>query len=89
MRILVAGVLLAGPTALAFDSGGFFDSARTVAGVAAWALVALLAVTGAPLPRTRAAWVALGGLAGADRVGRDLALVGAARRARARRRRAG
>lgn len=63
MRILVAGLLLAGPTALAFDSGGFFDSARTVAGVAAWALVVLLAVKGAPLPRGRAAWLAIGGLA--------------------------
>jgi hypothetical protein len=63
-RILVAGLLLAGPTALAFDSGGFFDSARTVAGVAAWALVVILAVTGAPLPRSRAAWLAIAGLAG-------------------------
>ncbi len=64
VRILVAGVLLAGPTALAFASGGFFDRSRTVAGVAAWALVALLAVTGAPLPRSRAAWAALAGLGG-------------------------
>jgi hypothetical protein len=63
VRILVAGVLLAGPTALAFDSGGFFDSARTVAGLTAWALVVVLAVTGAPLPRARAAWLAIGGLA--------------------------
>ena len=64
VRILVAGVLLAGPTALAFDSGGFFDGARTVAGLAAWALVVILAVTGAPLPRARSAWLALAGLAG-------------------------
>jgi O-Antigen ligase len=64
VRILVAGVLLAGPTALAFDSGGFFDRARTVAGIAAWALVVILAVTGAPLPRSRAAWAAVAGLAG-------------------------
>jgi hypothetical protein len=64
VRILVAGLLLAGPTALAFDSGGFFDSARTVAGLAAWALVVILAVTGAPLPRARAAWLAIAGLAG-------------------------
>jgi hypothetical protein len=64
VRILVAGLLLAGPTALAFDSGGFFDSARTAAGLAAWALVALLVVTGAPLPRSRAAWPAIVGLAG-------------------------
>jgi hypothetical protein len=64
VRILVAGVLLAGPTALAFDSGGFFDHARTVAGIAAWALVVILAVSGAPLPRSRAAWAALAGLGG-------------------------
>ena len=62
MRVVVAGALLAGPTALAFASGGFFDRSRTVAGVAAWALVALLAVTGAPLPRSRAAWAALASL---------------------------
>jgi hypothetical protein len=64
VRILVAGVLLAGPTVLAFDSGGFFDRSRTIAGIAAWALVALLAITGAPLPRSRAAWATLAGLAG-------------------------
>jgi hypothetical protein len=64
VRILVAGVLLAGPSALAFASGGFFDRPRAVAGLAAWALVALLAVTAAPLPRARATWAALAGLAG-------------------------
>jgi hypothetical protein len=64
VRILVAGLLLAGPTALAFASGGFFDRSRTIAGVAAWGLVAILAVTGAPPPRSRAAWFALGGLGG-------------------------
>ena len=64
MRILVAGVLLAGPTALAFASGGFFDRSRTVAGIAAWGLVALLAVTGAPLPRSRATWAAVAGVGG-------------------------
>ena len=64
MRFLVAGGLLAGPTALAFFSGGLYDRSRTVAGVVAWLFVALLAVTGAPLPRARAAWVALCGMAG-------------------------
>jgi hypothetical protein len=64
VRFLVAGVLLAGPTALAFATGGFYDRARTVAGIAAWALVALLAVVGEPLPRGRAAWAAIAGLAG-------------------------
>ena len=56
--------LLAGPTALAFDAGGYFDRARTVAGVAAWALVALLALAGGRLPRSRAAACAAVGLAG-------------------------
>jgi O-antigen ligase len=64
VRFLVAGVLLAGPTALAFATGGFYDRPRTIAGIVAWALVALLAVVGEPLPRGRAAWAAIGGLAG-------------------------
>jgi len=69
VRILVAGVLLVGPTALAFASGGFAsvfgeDLERTVAGIVVWALVAVLAVTGAPLPRSRAALAALAGLVG-------------------------
>ena len=64
VRFLVAGVLLAGPTALAFATGGFYDGPRTVAGIAAWALVALLVVIGEPLPRGRAAWAAIAGLAG-------------------------
>jgi hypothetical protein len=57
-------VLLAGPTALAFFSGGYFDEARAWAGLAAWALVvlAVLLEPGA-LPRSRAAWLGLGGLA--------------------------
>lgn len=63
MRLLVVAGLLAGPTALAFDSGGFFDRGRHVAGIAAWALVALLAVLGGRLPRSRAALAAIGGLA--------------------------
>ena len=64
VRCLVAGVLLAGPTALAFASGGFFDRARMVAGITAWALVALIGLSGAALPRKRAAWAAIAGLAG-------------------------
>ena len=64
VRILVAGALLAGPAALAFASGGFYDRPRHVAGIVAWVLVALLAVAGAPLPRSRAAWAAIAGLAG-------------------------
>ena len=64
MRFVVAGGLLAGPVAIAFFSGGQYDRPRAVAGVLAWALVALLALTGAPLPRSRAAVAALAGMVG-------------------------
>ena len=61
-RLLAVPVLL-GPAALAFASGGYFDTARLVAGIAAWALVALAAVAlPHPLPRTRAPRIALAGL---------------------------
>jgi hypothetical protein len=60
----VAAILaLACPTALAFASGGYFDEARLVALIGAWALVLAAVALGAPLPRRRAAWVALGALA--------------------------
>jgi hypothetical protein len=66
-RLVVCGVLLAGPSVLAFASGGFFDSPRTVAGVVAWVLVAIAALTlRDPLPSdgwARAALVGLGLLA--------------------------
>lgn len=45
---------LAGPTALAFFAGGYFDEARTWAGVAAWAAVVLAVIGGAPMPQRRA-----------------------------------
>jgi hypothetical protein len=54
---------LAGPTALAFFAGGYFDEARAWAGVGAWVGVLLAAVGGARLPRTRPAALALGALA--------------------------
>jgi O-Antigen ligase len=58
-------VLLAGPAALAFAEGGFFDGARLVAGVVAWALVAAAALLlPAPLPHSRPARLALAALAG-------------------------
>ena len=61
----VATCLLAGPTALAFYSGGFFTEPRLVAAIAAWALVLALTVAGpAPLPRSPAGWLAVGGLVG-------------------------
>jgi hypothetical protein len=57
--------LLAGPTVLAFFSGAYFDRPRLWAGIAVWAAVVVAAVASPrPLPRTRAAWLALGGLAG-------------------------
>jgi hypothetical protein len=57
-------VLLAGPAALAFASGGYFEGPRLVAAIAAWALLAvlLLAARG-PLPRGAAFGWAAGGLA--------------------------
>jgi hypothetical protein len=63
--ILHAGrlVLLGGATALAFFSGGYFDTARAWAGLAAWLLVVAAGLlTPRSLPRSRAAWLALGGL---------------------------
>jgi hypothetical protein len=61
--VTVRAALLAGPTVLAFFSGGFFAGARLAAGVAAWALLAA-ALVAADRPRAgrHAAW-ALGGLA--------------------------
>ncbi len=57
-------VLLAGPVALAFFSGGYFDGPRAWAGLVAWALVAvsMLAVP-RPLPRSAGPRLALAGLA--------------------------
>lgn len=48
---------------LAFFSGGYFDEARNWAGLVAWALV-VVAVLLEPraLPRSRSAWLAIGGL---------------------------
>jgi O-antigen ligase len=64
LRVLRAAIL-AGPTALAFASGGYFDRARLVALIGAWALAAVaLAVSDAPLPRSRAGLAAVGALAG-------------------------
>jgi O-Antigen ligase len=56
--------LLAGPAVLAFFSGGYFDGPRVWAGLIVWLLVAVAALTaGRPLPRSRSAWLAIGGLA--------------------------
>jgi Ca2+/Na+ antiporter len=62
-RTATLGALLVGPTALAFFSGGYFDRPRLWAGVVAWVAVAVAAVAyPRPLPRTRGAWLAVGGL---------------------------
>jgi O-Antigen ligase len=60
-----AGLLLL-PLVLAFFSGAFFEGARIVAAICAWALLALAAVAapGAPLPGARSARAALLALAG-------------------------
>jgi uncharacterized membrane protein YidH (DUF202 family) len=58
------GVLLAGPTALAFYTGGYFQSPRTVAGAAVWLLAALgLILAPRHVPRSPAVWLAIGGMA--------------------------
>ena len=67
MRRFVTGlgcaVLLAGPTVLAFFSGGFFDRPRLWAAIAAWALLGVVALAvPQPLPRSLPGRLALGGL---------------------------
>ena len=56
--------LLAGPTVLAFHSGGFFDRPRLIAALGAWAVV-LVAAFAAPraLPASTPGRLALAGLA--------------------------
>jgi O-antigen ligase len=62
--LAAAAVLLAGPTVLAFFSGGYFDGPRFAATIAAWVLVLVVAL-GAPrpLPASVPGRVALAGLA--------------------------
>lgn len=56
-------VLLAGPVALAFFSGGYFAGPRAWAGLVAWLLVVLaVVVVPRPLSRTAAVRIAVGGL---------------------------
>jgi hypothetical protein len=66
-RVVLTGarfVLLAGPVALAFFTGGFFDEPRAWAGLIAWALVVVAVLASdSPLPRGRGPRLALGGLA--------------------------
>ena len=63
MLTAARALALAGPTALAFFAGGYFDEARAWAGVGAWVGVFLAAVAGARLPRSRPATLALVSLA--------------------------
>ncbi|MDQ3643947.1 MAG: hypothetical protein M3356_00325, partial [Actinomycetota bacterium] len=64
LRISTA-VLLAGPTVLAFFSGGFFDRARLAAALVAWLLVVVVAlVADRPLPRGRPGQAAVAGVLG-------------------------
>jgi uncharacterized membrane protein YhaH (DUF805 family) len=63
LRVLRAAIL-AGPSVLAFASGGYFDHARLIALVVTWALAAaVLACADAPLPRSRAGIAAIAALA--------------------------
>jgi O-Antigen ligase len=64
VTLLATGVVLAGPTALAFFSGGYFDEPRLVAAIVAWALVLVAAVASpCPLPTSWPGRAALAGLA--------------------------
>ncbi len=55
--------LLAGPTVLAFFTGGYFETQQAVAGLVAWLLVVVaLLCSSRPLPSGRDAWLAIGGL---------------------------
>lgn len=60
----LAASLIAGPTVLAFFSGGYFERPRLIAGILAWAAVlGAVALSARPLPRTRDGRLALTGLA--------------------------
>ncbi len=55
--------LLAGPTVLAFFTGGYFETQQAVAGLIAWLLVVVaLLCSSRPLLTGRDAWLAIGGL---------------------------
>jgi O-Antigen ligase len=60
----LAASLIAGPTVLAFFSGGYFDRPRLIVGILAWAAVLAAAVLAdRPLPRGAGGRIALAGLA--------------------------
>jgi len=60
---VAAAIVLAGPTVLAFLSGGYFAEPRLIAAIVAWALLLALALAGpAPLPCGVPGRLAVGGL---------------------------
>jgi hypothetical protein len=60
----LAASLIAGPTVLAFFSGGYFERPRLIAGLLSWAaVIGAVVLARQPLPRTRGAAIALAGLA--------------------------
>jgi O-Antigen ligase len=62
--LTAAAMLLAGPTVLAFFTGGYFEEARLVAAMVAWVLVLVVALAAPrPLPTRLPGWLAIGGLA--------------------------
>lgn len=63
-RAAAQAALLAGPTALAFFDGGFFDAPRTLAAAGAWMLVAVGALAVGPPGLSRAGLAAVAGLTG-------------------------
>ena len=63
-RALAAAALLAGPTVIAFFSGGYFDQPREIGGIAAWILVAVAAIVSRrPFPRSWPGILAIAALA--------------------------
>src|ERR671923_3110578 len=64
VHAVAAACLLAGPTVLAFFSGGYFSEPLLIAGIVCWALVLALAIASpAPLPGATPGRLALAGLA--------------------------
>jgi hypothetical protein len=60
--VVTGALLLAGPTVLAFFSGGYFTGPRVTAAIVVWVLVLGTAGTGLALPRSVAGRMAVAGL---------------------------
>lgn len=63
MLTAARAILVLAPTVLAFFTGGYFSGPRDWAGAATWLAVVLGVVAGSRIPRTREAWIAIGGMA--------------------------